>query len=174
MSPLRQRLPKNVGFTKAELKRYMGYIAALPCVLCVAEAEVCHVRYAEVCPECEGECGHFFKWAEPPMEPDEDGTIEKEWRDCTPCSGAGFRYGKRPTGKGEKPTDTWVLPLCPAHHRLDNEAQHQSNEREWWGRQGIDPLSLCVALQDAYNTGLSMPDKIEGGVAVLEEFRRAA
>lgn len=52
-----------------------------------------------------------------------------------------LRYGKRETGIAEKPSDCWVLPLCPNHHR----AQHAfGDEAEWWRRIGIDPLRLAA------------------------------
>lgn len=162
-SPPRQRLPKNVGFTKAELKRYLDYIGALGgpqgfgCVFCRQEAEVCHVKYGEPCTSpgcCQGEV-----WVYP-----------GKCAFCHSCDGSGWRYAKLPDLRQH----LWTLPLCPVHHRLGNEAQHRHNERAWWTEQGIDPLSLCVALQDAYNTALSRSDAIEGGMIVIEKFRRAA
>ena len=50
--------------------------------------------------------------------------------------------GKRGVGTGEKPSDKWVVPQCPEHHR----DQHAENEAGWWLRQGIDPIRLCLAL----------------------------
>ena len=153
MGELRQRLPKNVGFTKAELKRYLDYIGALGqvhgCVLCGAPSIVAHVKYSEHCAECEGQ------------------GVQSE---CVECQGTFWRYGKVHGLRQH----LWSLPLCPNHHTEAPGCQHSANEQAWWAKQGIDALALCVALQDAYNTGLSMPDKIEGGVIVLEEFRRAA
>lgn len=52
------------------------------------------------------------------------------------------RYGKRETGKSEKPHDKWTVPLCTAHHR----EQHDANERTWWVEKGIDPLAIASAL----------------------------
>lgn len=54
--------------------------------------------------------------------------------------------GKPYTGKAEKPSDKWALPLCSYDHREGPDAQHRSNERAWWDRQGIDPIALCEAL----------------------------
>lgn len=51
-------------------------------------------------------------------------------------------YQKPLTGMGIKPSDEWVIPLCGAHHRL----QHSMSEREFWIKQGKDPLSYCKAL----------------------------
>ncbi len=42
--------------------------------------------------------------------------------------------------------DKWVNPLCPGHHRLYPDAQHNSGEAEWWSRQNIDPLATAEAL----------------------------
>jgi hypothetical protein len=51
-------------------------------------------------------------------------------------------YGKRETGKGEKPDDKWALPLCRSHH---NE-QHDIGEKEFWSMLKIDPCGLALAL----------------------------
>jgi hypothetical protein len=52
-------------------------------------------------------------------------------------------YGKRYTGKGEKPDDKWVLPLCRRHH----DAQHRESELGWWAGMGlVDPFAVAVAL----------------------------
>jgi hypothetical protein len=54
--------------------------------------------------------------------------------------------GKELTGKGEKPHDRYTVPLCPYHHRIGVDCQHNSNEREWWERTGIDPWKIAAAL----------------------------
>lgn len=62
-------------------------------------------------------------------------------------------YGKRYTGKGEKPDDKWVLPLCRHHH----DAQHRESELGWWAGMGIaDPFAVAVALY-ASRPGASTP-----------------
>ena len=48
-------------------------------------------------------------------------------------------------GTGRK-EDRWCVPLCPDHHRLSDEAQHNSGERVWWERHGIDALAIASAL----------------------------
>jgi hypothetical protein len=63
-----------------------------------------------------------------------------------------LHYGKRQTGKGEKPSDRWTLPLCRTHH----EAQHRTNELRFWASYGIDPFALCEALY-ASRPGASRP-----------------
>lgn len=55
-------------------------------------------------------------------------------------------YFKRDTGMGERPKDTWGLPLCPNHHRLLDESQHMQNERHWWFLQDVNPLRICCLL----------------------------
>ncbi len=61
--------------------------------------------------------------------------------------------GKRETGAGEKPNDSWTLPLCAEHHVLGPEAQHNSGELEWWKRHGIDPFVVALALYRASQAG---------------------
>lgn len=56
---------------------------------------------------------------------------------------------KQHTGKGEKPSDRWTVPLCPDCHLNGPDAQHRSSESEWWARQGIDPIALCERLYAA-------------------------
>lgn len=63
--------------------------------------------------------------------------------DAAHIRSAAPHYGKRYTGKAEKPDDKWALPLCRRHH----EEQHRTNELGWWAGKGIaDPFALCVAL----------------------------
>ena len=51
-------------------------------------------------------------------------------------------YGKRPTGKSEKPDDLWVLPLCGRCHR----EQHGASEVDYWSNKGINPWDLALRL----------------------------
>lgn len=55
-----------------------------------------------------------------------------------PC----LKAGKRNVGKGEKPDDIWVIPLCGKDHRR----QHDIGEREFWLTVGIDPIFTALAL----------------------------
>jgi hypothetical protein len=57
-----------------------------------------------------------------------------------------FKWGKINPGTGKKPDDKWVVPLSAARHRLDVDSQHNSDEREFWERHGIDPLPIARAL----------------------------
>lgn len=56
------------------------------------------------------------------------------------------RWGKVNPGVGRKPDDMWVVPLSAARHRLDPDSQHNSEEREFWERHGIDPLPVARSL----------------------------
>ncbi len=57
-----------------------------------------------------------------------------------------MRFGKRPTGMGEKPDDQWVVPLSPTMHR---EQHAFGDELAWWQSKGIDPLIVALALWKA-------------------------
>lgn len=50
--------------------------------------------------------------------------------------------GKRYTGKGEKPSDCWVVPLCSKHHR----EQHEGSEKKFWEERKIDAVSAAAFL----------------------------
>lgn len=54
--------------------------------------------------------------------------------------------GKELTGKGEKPHDRFTVPLCPYHHRIGVDCQHNNNEKEWWERTGINPWAIAASL----------------------------
>jgi hypothetical protein len=54
--------------------------------------------------------------------------------------------GKDMTGTREKPHDRYTVPLCPYHHRLGVDCQHNRNEREWWAMRGINPWAIAASL----------------------------
>ena len=56
---------------------------------------------------------------------------------------ASLAHGKRETGRAEKPSDKWALPLCNEHHR----EQHTMNEMKFWASYGIDPFMLAIRLK---------------------------
>lgn len=58
---------------------------------------------------------------------------------------ASAAFGKR-SGLGRKPDDSDAVPLCPGCHRLDRDAQHNRNEREFWDAIGINPLLVAQKL----------------------------
>lgn len=74
-----------------------------------------------------------------------------------------LRYGKRDTGKQEKPDDKWCVPLCNEHHR----EQHEMAELVFWHRYGIDPYVLALTLYA--NTG-----DVETAEQVIARQREAA
>ena len=55
------------------------------------------------------------------------------------------RVGKINPGMGQKPDDSWTVPLCGHHHR----DQHLIEEAEFWGTFQIDPIFLALALWQA-------------------------
>lgn len=59
-------------------------------------------------------------------------------------------YDKGHTGLSQKPGDEWIIPLCPEHHRLNNNAQHRGNEYRWWKSVGVDPLLYCCHIRKSY------------------------
>jgi hypothetical protein len=68
--------------------------------------------------------------------------------DNTSTEAAHIRYAdsaylKRAVGKGEKPNDEWVIPLCGRHHR----AQHAAgDERMWWFTHCLHPVHMASLL----------------------------
>lgn len=52
------------------------------------------------------------------------------------------RYGKRETGKGERPSDAWCIPMVPELHR----AQHEVSEIAFWDKHNIDPCRVAISL----------------------------
>lgn len=90
-------------------------------------------------------------------------------------------HEKRYTGKGEKPSDRWVLPLCQPHHTGDLSrvefSQHEMSELDFWARLGIaDPFQVCIDLYGAYERS---PRGIRGtrpglGVATITKAAAAA
>jgi hypothetical protein len=52
-------------------------------------------------------------------------------------------------GKVNGRNDKWVVPLCPGHHRLLPDAQHNSGEQKWWDDRHIDPLPIAKSLWES-------------------------
>ena len=80
--------------------------------------------------------------------------------ECAHIRYADLRFDKRETGKAERPSDQWTVPL---HHEL-HRAQHATGERDWWRLQGINPITICLALYE-----VSGDD--EAGKEILREAR---
>ncbi|WP_221722729.1 DUF968 domain-containing protein [Ochrobactrum sp. SFR4] len=51
-------------------------------------------------------------------------------------------HHKKVTGKGQKPSDCWTLPLTPEEHR----DQHSGSEMAFWLRHGINPFEIADKL----------------------------
>jgi hypothetical protein len=71
------------------------------------------------------------------------------------------RYKKKHTGMQQKPDDAWTLPLTPAEHR----DQHDANELEWWSARGIDPFWLADALY-------AVSGDLEAGKRIIAGIRK--
>jgi hypothetical protein len=70
----------------------------------------------------------------------------------TPSQAAHIRMGslahdKRPTGKGERPSDRWSVPLCARCHLGE---QHRMGERIFWEQCGIDPFTIAKKLFERF------------------------
>jgi len=67
-----------------------------------------------------------------------------------PCEPAHVRFASAAFGKAggmqKKPDDRHSVPLCPGCHRLDRDAQHNRNEREFWDSIGLNPLMVAQRL----------------------------
>lgn len=139
--PLRQKMPKNHGFSKAELKRYLDYIGSLGsvqihgCILCGAEAEVAHIKFGEPCDSVICEDGYV----ETPVGPGD--------RKCAHCLGTEWRFGKIHGLRQHR----WSINLCPAEHRLYKRCQHDGSEQKFWQERGIDILAVAKHLQEIYD-----------------------
>lgn len=81
------------------------------------------------------------------------------------CEACHIRIGsavhrKKHTGMGQKPDDSWTLPLTPDEHKR----QHSQNELLFWRSHGIDPFELAIKLYEI--TG-----DIEAGKRVIAAAR---
>jgi hypothetical protein len=75
---------------------------------------------------------------------------------------ADLRFGKRETGKSEKPSDKFTVPLAPELHR----EQHAQYERAFWAYYHIDPVQVAAALY-----GVSGND--EAAEIIIQEARNS-
>lgn len=71
------------------------------------------------------------------------------------------RFNKREVGAGEKPSDRWVVPMCPGKHRQ----QHAQNERSFWLAHDVDPVVVAAAL-------FAVSGDDEAAEVILREARR--
>lgn len=58
---------------------------------------------------------------------------------------ASAAFGKA-SGMGKKPPAKWATPLCPDHHRILKNCQHDQSEAVFWHALGINPLITCEQL----------------------------
>jgi hypothetical protein len=108
------------------------------------------------------------------------------WLRTLPCVVSGMRYGieaahirfsdaawgKINPGIQRKPDDKWALPLTAEMHRLDQDAQHNGNERKFWERHRIDPLKISDKLWTIFNDEtLSQVERDEAGEKVIRGAR---
>lgn len=62
--------------------------------------------------------------------------------------------GKPLTGLQTKPDDRWCLPACSEHHRQQHA---EGNERRWWSKVGLDPLTAAERFYAIYQSGSVVP-----------------
>jgi hypothetical protein len=62
----------------------------------------------------------------------------------TPSDAHHIKYVEQ-RAMGRKVSDRFTVPVCRLHHR---ELHRRGNERDWWQRQGIDPLRIAATLWD--------------------------
>jgi hypothetical protein len=60
---------------------------------------------------------------------------------------------------GRKVSDRFTVPICRLHHR---ELHRRGNERAWWESQGIEPLSIALALWGNTHAVVSAAANIAG------------
>jgi hypothetical protein len=68
---------------------------------------------------------------------------------------------------GRKVSDKFTVPVCRLHHR---ELHRLGDERAWWDKQGIDPLSFAVALWErthAIDSAAELADDINGPTKLI-------
>jgi hypothetical protein len=81
--------------------------------------------------------------------------------------------GWSPTGKGVKPSDWRTLPLCDWCHTEAPHAQHNSKEKDWWGRLGIYPPTACAAFKAGFENNQD-PAEIARKIAIEARMKGAA
>ena len=57
-----------------------------------------------------------------------------------PCEAHHIRYAQ-PRALSRKVSDEFTVPLCRVHHR---ELHRQGDERAWWSKLNIDPMSIAL------------------------------
>lgn len=67
------------------------------------------------------------------------------------CAHVRYSQGGSVAGWGMKPPHDRIVPLCPNHHTLGPDAQHNHGEREWWEKLGVDPIEIGSMLSEVYH-----------------------
>lgn len=62
---------------------------------------------------------------------------------------------KRQTGKGEKSSDRWTVPLCARCHLDAPDSLHRTSEETFFRRIGIDPFAMADALYAEFSSSKS-------------------
>lgn len=104
-------------------KAYLGFIASLPCVVCM------HMW-------------HGFNH-EPSMQKIEERLMSSHQRTFTEVAHVGTR------GLSQKCSDRETLPLCVIHHRTGPDSHHTLGRR-FWTYHGIDRDALLKYFNDRY------------------------
>jgi len=76
----------------------------------------------------------------------------------TPSDAHHIKYAE-PRAMGRKVSDRFTVPVCRLHHR---ELHRRGNERAWWESQGIEPLSIALALWGNTHAVVSAAANIAG------------
>lgn len=89
----------------------------------------------------------------------------------SPVECAHVRFGDHVSGKmqalAKKPSDHWVVPMCPSCHRNGPQAQHSQNERKFWEKHGINPIRLAAML-------VAISGDLEQAERIVRQARRLA
>lgn len=67
--------------------------------------------------------------------------------------GANAMRGKRSTGMGERPSDRWTVPLCPACHLDGSGALHKVGEQRFFANAGLDAFAISDELWREFSEG---------------------
>ena len=70
----------------------------------------------------------------------------------------------QPHGLSQKVSDEFVVPLCFLHH---GELHAAGSERDWWHRQGLEPLAVSARLWAERDSGPSA-GTLEAASAALQ------
>jgi len=76
----------------------------------------------------------------------------------SPADAHHVRYAQA-SAMSRKVSDEFTVPLCRTHH---DDLHRHGQEQDWWGSNGIDPLSVAAALwQESRGVGLSATQAVK-------------